>query len=544
MRRILWLGFLLAPSQLTMGAVTYLHIVTPESAVNRDDPIRWIVPFGHFQQVYDASLFAALPPGGGIIKSIEFRSDLSGCNCTLVATGTQIELAVTQTPVGSLSPVYAENSGERRAVFLDFGDVTLIHSGWNGGHISPPSGWGPGYSTRGPGYVYDPAKGNLFMDIQNFRVGFPLDAVRAQGMSSVQDLDQGGNSGWLSSDGLVTEFIFEVPEPATLWALASLGLLAVALRFRRSPDPSPLTSLARPAPGADPTLVEAVWSATHYLSVGVYATLFYPTGLVRRPDALLLMSPRLSSTLRLMLLALVSVVLARPMTAATFVSVVTPSDAFTEDGNAYFEYTDSALFWRRYQQVYDASLFTALPPGGADLQEIAFRADAFLGANSGGQRSGIEINASTTSKDSSSLSPVFADNIGLDNARVLSSDQSMRLESGWRGMFTPAFFDIAFDTKAMHYDPARGNLLLDIKGLIFPFGLDAYHDGLSGSVWPDPANPTAETGQLHFAGLVTLFTFAVPEPSPVSLLGLALGLGVLLLRPLGFPKRKEPDVTR
>ncbi len=33
-------------------------------------------------------------------------------------------------------------------------------------------------------------------------------------------------------------------------------------------DPSPLTSLSRPAPFADPTLVEAIWSATHYLSVG------------------------------------------------------------------------------------------------------------------------------------------------------------------------------------------------------------------------------------------------------------------------------------
>ena len=183
MRRILWLTFLVAPAHLTMGAVTYLHVVTPESAVNRDDPIRWIGTGGHFQQVYDASLFAALPPGGATIKSIFFRSDLSGCNCSSIVTGTQIEFGVTQVPVGSLSPVYAENTGANRAVFLSFADVTHIVSGWNGGHISPPSGWGPGYGNPGEGYFYDPARGNLFMDIQNFKVGFPMDAVR--GTSSV-----------------------------------------------------------------------------------------------------------------------------------------------------------------------------------------------------------------------------------------------------------------------------------------------------------------------------------------------------------------------
>ncbi|MBL9169627.1 MAG: PEP-CTERM sorting domain-containing protein [Verrucomicrobiales bacterium] len=90
-----------------------------------------------------------------------------------------------------------------------------------------------------------------------------------------------------------------------------------------------------------------------------------------------------------------------------------------------------------------------------------------------------------------------------------------------------------------HYDPSKGNLLLDVTGLY----VDSFLDGVSGdqplSVWQRFGE---KEGRLVNKGLVTGFNFVVPEPSGVGLLGLGAGLAVLAGL-ASSSKQKDSDVT-
>ena len=158
-----------------------------------------------------------------------------------------------------------------------------------------------------------------------------------------------------------------------------------------------------------------------------------------------------------------------------------------------------------------------------------------------GRLTGVQIKFSTTTRDASSLSPVFAENEGSDAKVVVSADQSRFVFSGWSGRDQVSGFSAFFATadSGFHYDPSKGNLLLDVTG----FYVDFFLDGVSGdqplSVWQRFGE---KEGRLVNTGLVTAFSFVIPEPSAVGLLGLGAGLAVAAGL-ASSSKRKDSDVA-
>lgn len=113
----------------------------------------------------------------------------------------------------------------------------------------------------------------------------------------------------------------------------------------------------------------------------------------------------------------------------------------------------------RYQQVFDASQFSQLNPGGGLINRIAFRGHG-PGIPFTATVPQLQVNLSTTSKTPDGLSSTFADNVGSDDAQVFSGPLSAAIT------FTgdPTNFEVVVNfTTPFFYNPAKGNLLLDIR---------------------------------------------------------------------------------
>lgn len=221
---------------------------------------------------------------------------------------------------------------------------------------------------------------------------------------------------------------------------------------------------------------------------------------------------------------------------SAFLSVDYPSSG---EGNtnsiAPFSYTSPV----RYQQVYQAARF--VPQGMWRLDRIYFRLDTPAGYSSGGTYSNVHIRISTTSSSESSLSPVFANNIGSDSTVIFSG--TLTLMSGHTQPEPQPWNLVLNATAPFIYDPSRGNLLLDYQGDLAIDGLgplDAWRlvgDGTA-SVF---AVPNAAMGTVDTIGLTTRFEFTlVPEPSAYLLLLLGgVGGGTFVLIRGQSRKRKD-----
>ena len=225
-------------------------------------------------------------------------------------------------------------------------------------------------------------------------------------------------------------------------------------------------------------------------------------------------------------LTTLSLMLVPPSVWSAGIGVAYPSSG---EGNtnsiAPFSYTSPV----RYQQVYEMGRF--VPQGMWRLDAIAFRLDTPAGYPSSGTYTNVTIRLSTTSVSESSLSPVFANNVGSDATAIFSgtlawgSPHTSGEPQPWGLVLTP--------TAPFIYDPSRGNLLLDYQGdlaetLTTQFGpLDAWRlvgDGTA-SVF---AAPNAASGTVDTIGLTTHFAFTlIPEPSTYLLL--IAGMSVLWL---------------
>ena len=205
----------------------------------------------------------------------------------------------------------------------------------------------------------------------------------------------------------------------------------------------------------------------------------------------------------------------------------------------------------RYQQVYNASEFSAFT-GGAEIAEIAFRVgiEAPTRADAGvfsGTIPLIQITLSTTSNNASNLSTTFASNVGADAVTVYDAPLTVASTGATTtGMNGPAPFDIVIPlTSAFHYNPANGNLLLDVTeteggeedgsllaNAVPPVGLDGTESESSvASVYTegDAGATTATTSTPE--GLVTQFStgaLLVPEPGTTGVILGALPLFALL----------------
>ena len=247
---------------------------------------------------------------------------------------------------------------------------------------------------------------------------------------------------------------------------------------------------------------------------------------------------RIQSVARLLAVAVASAVAAAPA-AAGF--VVVPGANTTAEGglNNVYPYVIGGSM--RYQQVFNASEFATLG-GPQTITDIRYRVDgSFPGAFSLTLPS-IQIDLSTTAAAAGSLSTTFAANVGADATTVY--DGSLTLSSA--GVPAPAPFDIVIPLATPFvYDPAAGNLLLDVRkfdgltGTAGPAGfvvLDAVSTSpVTSRVYSFFVTSPVADGGFESYGLVTGFTFAPAAanavPAPPAAAALAFGaLGLRLAR--------------
>jgi hypothetical protein len=179
-----------------------------------------------YQQVYGSSDFGSSPitiTGLAFTPATGFTAPFSS-----VLPNVDISLSTTAAPVDGLSSTFAANVGA---------DSTLVF----GGPLPLSSAGIPGvfdmvipFTTP---FTYDPERGNLLLDVENFADGttthFGTELASGDTVSRVvADNDVNSPTAFtVDTAGLVTEFVTVVPEPSSIAALgtaiAGLALLAV-----------------------------------------------------------------------------------------------------------------------------------------------------------------------------------------------------------------------------------------------------------------------------------------------------------------------------
>jgi len=215
--------------------------------------------------------------------------------------------------------------------------------------------------------------------------------------------------------------------------------------------------------------------------------------------------------------------------------VVSPGPAALREGNLNSGFPFNLPFFgltaMRYQEVYSSGDFASLG-GPVYLTQLAFRPDATNGnAFTAPTFTNTQISLSTTPKVPDGLSTRFNENLGSNTTLVFSG--SLVLSSRFTGPAEgPKAFDVLINLQTPFlYDPAQGNLLLELRTLgqtALTSELDAESvvgDGVS-RLYSTDNNANATSGFQDTLGLVTRFT-ASPVPQPSSLV--LLGLGTLAL---------------
>lgn len=182
---------------------------------------------------------------------------------------------------------------------------------------------------------------------------------------------------------------------------------------------------------------------------------------------------------------------ATPAVQTRRVPLVVPNYLVDQDfGQASHTFTDAV----RVQQVYSASEF---PAGPIKIRGFYWRpcADTNFGADFHAIIPNFQLNLSTTSKQPDQLSSTFTDNIGPDESVAFQG--KLTVSSHFvDGPGNTKQFDIYVRLKhPFIYDPANGNLLVDIRHdpapsatYVSEYGAD---DGGSRAVALDPSATTA-----------------------------------------------------
>jgi hypothetical protein len=197
--------------------------------------------------------------------------------------------------------------------------------------------------------------------------------------------------------------------------------------------------------------------------------------------------------------------------------LVVPNQLSTAPGDAGNLFPLFSSMPIRYQQVFDAGQFARLNPGGGLINSIAFRGHG-PGTPFTATVPQLQVNLSTTTKTPDGLSSTFADNVSTDDTQVFSGPFQTAVT--FTGDATNFEVVISFSTP-FYYDPAKGNLLLDVRNTqgsteVPPFDQEldatsAVGDSVSrvynyGDVTAATAGQTGGLDEKDSSGLVTKFS--------------------------------------
>jgi hypothetical protein len=228
----------------TIGAAQAVTVVSPSSLENVDGNAYNSYPFDisnpsapltsqRYQQVYAATDFGALSQPQ-LITRISFRPDATlGSAFASTLPDIQINFSTTNKAPDGLSSTFANNVGADDTVVYNRGSLTLASafSGATGGSKD----FDINIDLTTP-FLYNPAIGNLLLDVRNF-AGGTTTLFDAQ-LTSGDTISHGYSSNFgsvnsaiangVDSGGLVTQFTFAPATPVPFEFHPGMGLLAIA----------------------------------------------------------------------------------------------------------------------------------------------------------------------------------------------------------------------------------------------------------------------------------------------------------------------------
>ena len=236
---------------LVLVTVTVAHadfIAVPIAVQNIEGNLSNAAPFNtgtlpsqRYQQVYAASDFGSLDVL--LITALAFRPEYKNETPFLVTLpDIQINLSTTARQPDHLSPAFLSNLGADDTVVFARGSLSLSSA-----VIGPdqgPKDFDVLINLQNP-FIYNPAKGNLLLDVRNFQggnLGFSLDAEATDGDGVSRVFTNGSIPGGVDSPvgatdaistlGLVTRFTVTpaaavVPDEPSTFVLLVMGMLTL-----------------------------------------------------------------------------------------------------------------------------------------------------------------------------------------------------------------------------------------------------------------------------------------------------------------------------
>lgn len=222
-------------------------IVVPNSTANIEGNAENVFPFDitdagspsqRYQQVFAASQFGGIV-GPTWIGQISFRADGTfGAGFSSTLSSVRIDLSTTARVPDGLSMTFANNVG---------GDNMTVFGGATGAPLSlsatasggPPHAFDITVNLATP-FLYNPAAGNLLLDVRNFAAGmttyFDVQDSIGDSVSRVVNFGSVNSATADISDsiGLVTQFTFiPVPEPSAILLAGAGASVFSGWRLRR-----------------------------------------------------------------------------------------------------------------------------------------------------------------------------------------------------------------------------------------------------------------------------------------------------------------------